>query len=74
MRIKEKINQYRRDFTAIYECQFCGYEEKDEGYDDSYFHQEVVPKKECKKCGKSTISEGQITEIVKTKYPEGFQV
>lgn len=52
MRIKEKINQSRRDFKAVYECEHCGHEEIDRGYDDHYFHEKVIPEMVCKKCGK----------------------
>lgn len=37
MRIKEKIDQHRRDFMAIYVCEHCGYEIKGSGYDDANF-------------------------------------
>lgn len=43
MRIKEIISQYRRDFTAIYACEHCGFVETKRGYDDAYFHNNVVP-------------------------------
>lgn len=43
MRIKEIISQHRRDFTAIYECEHCGHTHESKGYDDDYFHREVVP-------------------------------
>lgn len=52
MRIKEILNQHRRDFTAIYECEHCGHEYKSSGYDDSYFHNEVIPKMKCPICDK----------------------
>ena len=52
MKIKEKLSQYRRDFRAIYECEHCGYEEEGSGYDDTYFHQRVIPERKCPKCGK----------------------
>lgn len=52
MKIKTIVNQYRRDFHAIYECENCGAEESKTGYDDNYFHQEVIPKMKCKACGK----------------------
>lgn len=58
MKIKNIINQYRRDFHAIYECQHCGHEEKGSGYDDANFHNNVIPKMECGKCGKTG---GEIT-------------
>ncbi len=49
MKIKEIVSQSRRDFTAIYECEHCGDTYEGSGYDDSYFHQEVIPKNKCKK-------------------------
>ena len=52
MRIKTITNQSRRDFTAIYECEHCGNTVEDSGYDDSYFHQNVIPNMTCKECGK----------------------
>ena len=51
MKIKSIISQHRRDFTAIYICESCNHEEKGSGYDDSYFHNEVIPKMKCKACG-----------------------
>lgn len=51
MRIKEKISQHRRDFTAIYECEHCGATKRDYGYDDANFHQNVIPNMQCPECG-----------------------
>lgn len=53
MRIKHKISQYRRDFRAVYECEHCGHEREGNGYDDTNFHQNVIPKKVCDECGKT---------------------
>ena len=53
MFIKKKINQHRRDFTAIYECEHCGATKRRRGYDDMNFHQNVVPKMKCEKCGET---------------------
>ncbi len=53
MKIKEIIAQHRRDFMAIYECEHCGHEEQGSGYDDAYYHNTVVPKRKCDKCGKT---------------------
>jgi len=53
MHIRQKISQYRRDFTAEYECEFCGARQQGHGYDDSYFHEQVIPNMECGGCGKS---------------------
>lgn len=53
MRIKEITSQHRRDFTAVFECEHCGHTEKASGYDDAYFHQEVLPKWPCGACGET---------------------
>lgn len=53
MKIKTILTQSRRDFTAIYECEHCGHEDKAYGYDDDNFHQNVIPKMTCSKCGKT---------------------
>lgn len=52
MKIKEIMSQHRRDFRAIYECQHCGAEEVGHGYDDAFFHEQVIPAMKCGKCGK----------------------
>lgn len=72
MRIKEILWQNRRDFSAIYECEHCGDSYEGSGYDDAYFHREVVPEMECKKCGKKADME--TFRPMGTKYPEGFQI
>jgi hypothetical protein len=54
MRIKTRISQHRRDFTADYECEFCGRIDRSTGYDDAYFHNEVIPAMRCRGCGKSS--------------------
>lgn len=57
MKIKEIELQSRRDFHAIYECEHCGETERGSGYDDTNFHQNVIPAMKCKVCGK-TAPEG----------------
>ncbi len=52
MKIKEIKRQFRRDFTAVYECEHCGFEREGGGYDDDNFHENVIPKMECPSCGK----------------------
>lgn len=75
MKIKEMISQYRRDFTALMECEFCGNQVmNNSGYDDRYYHDNVIPNIKCPKCGESTVSKGGEIERVATKYPEGFQI
>lgn len=71
MRIKEIISQHRRDFKAIFECEHCGYTETKSGYDDANYHQNVIPKMKCSKCGKVA---GENYRPLTTKYPEGMQV
>lgn len=71
MRIKEIIQQSRRDFTAIYECEHCEDTYEGTGYDDTYFHAHVIPAKECKKCGKKA---DENYRPLATKYPDYQQV
>ena len=73
MRIKQILWQNRRDFKAIFVCPHCGHEEEIMGYDDAYFHQNVIPKFKCSKCGK-TENDDTGYRALATKYPEGFQI
>lgn len=54
MKIKEITSQYRRDFDAIYECEHCNHELTQSGYDDTHFHQNVIPSMICPKCNKTS--------------------
>lgn len=56
MRIKTKISQHRRDFTAIYECEHCGHEQRRDGYDDANFHVNVIPNMKCPDCGEAAAA------------------
>ncbi len=71
MKIKKINSQSRRDFRATYECEHCGHTEDGSGYDDANFHQNVIPKMECSKCGKKASDE---YKPLATKYPEGMQI
>ncbi len=71
MRVKRIISQYRRDFYAVYECEHCGHEEEGTGYDDSFFHDEVIPEKKCAACGKTA---GEDYRPLAPKYPEDVVV
>lgn len=71
MKIKTILNQHRRDFTAIYECESCGHEQKGPGYDDGYFHRIVIPTMKCEKCGDRADRDYR---PLTTKYSEGEQV
>lgn len=65
MRLKTKIEQQRRDFTADYECESCGNVHRGTGYDDVYFHQSVIPNMTCTECGeKSPVDAGTTTPDV----------
>lgn len=67
MKIKKMLSQNRRDFRAIYECEHCGHTIEGYGYDDSYFHQKVIPNMPCEGCGK-IAPEGHVP--AKTKYAD----
>lgn len=77
MFIQKIIDRNRRDFTAIYECQFCGHELKQYGYDDSYFHNVAIPNMECPECGKSTSSHSTNDNkppTLQPRYPDDMTV
>ena len=65
MKIKTIKSQSRRDFTAIYECEHCGATHEGYGYDDDNFHENVIPKMTCNKCGKKADDDYR---PLKTKY------
>lgn len=71
MKIQKVISQHRRDFRAVYECEHCGHTKEGSGYDDSYFHREVIPKMACEKCG---LVAGCDYRPLGTKYADGVQV
>lgn len=55
MQILKIISRNRRDFWADFQCEHCGYIEKNKsGYDDSFFHNKVIPTMKCSKCGKTS--------------------
>ena len=71
MKLVEKVSQRRRDFKGKYVCQNCGNVETDNGldsYDDDYYHDNVIPAMQCKKCGESTNSLHLENDRVATKY------
>jgi len=71
MKIQTITSQTRRDFFAVYECEHCGATEKGYGYDDNYFHTQVIPNKQCPQCGKKADPSYR---PLATKYPEGQEV
>lgn len=74
MKIKQILKQHRRDFTAIYECEGCGFTVEDYGYDDRNFHDNVIPLMKCDKCGKTSSELGVEYRALTTKYPDGYQI
>lgn len=74
MKINKIISQHRRDFTAIYECEGCGHKYEGRGYDDSNFHENVIPKMKCPNCGKTGEECGAEYRPLTTKYPDGYQI
>ena len=71
MKIKQILSQHRRDFTAIYMCGHCGKEENGGGYDDTYFHQTVIPNMVCGHCGKK--GEADYSPLP-TRYPDSMTI
>jgi hypothetical protein len=74
MKIKEITYQHRRDFKAVYVCEGCGHQENGGGYDDAYFHENVIPAMKCMKCDKTSKECGADYRPLTTKYPEGYQI
>lgn len=68
MKIKKIVSQHRRDFTAVYECEHCQATHEGDGYDDGHFHANVIPKMECKECGKTSPEDYR---ALTTKHPDG---
>lgn len=55
MFIRKYKTQHRRDFTALLECEGCKHQENLEtGYDDEYYHNEILPNRKCPNCGETT--------------------
>lgn len=75
MKIIKILSQSRRDFTAELECESCNNKQTlDSGYDDEYYHNNVLPNMKCKVCDKSTITANKPIEPLQPKYPEGYQI
>ena len=55
MEIKTYTFEHRNDFKAILECEHCGHEQPlNNGYNDDFYFEHVLPKIACKSCGRST--------------------
>ena len=54
MHLTAKHSQHRRDFTGTLTCAHCGHQEElRDGYDDAFYHEQVIPNMECPRCGKT---------------------
>ncbi len=73
MRIHKILNQNRRDFTAIYSCH-CGHIQRGTGYDDTNFHNNVIPTIKCELCGQTSRDSKEEYRPLAPKYAEGVQV
>lgn len=71
MKIKKINSQHRRDFQAEYECEHCGDIKTAYGYDDSFFHNTVIPSMKCDSCGKTASDDYR---PLAPKYDEGIQL
>lgn len=69
MKIKNILSQRRRDYIATMECEHCGHEQEDRGYDDVNYHNNVIPNIKCKSCNKTS---GDDYRPLTPKYPEGY--
>ncbi|MDP1183198.1 hypothetical protein, partial [Klebsiella pneumoniae] len=48
------LTQHRRDFTATLICEHCSATQKlNDGYDDDFFHRNVIPSIKCKSYDKA---------------------
>ena len=68
MRLIERKDQMRRDFTGVYECENCDHIEERGGYDDTYFHEQVIPDMICGGCQMSSKTLGRDLLLTKPKY------
>lgn len=66
MKIKTVTYMHRNDFKAIYECEHCQNEYEAWGYNDSNFHENVIPNVHCDECGKK--SNGELHKVGERVY------
>ena len=53
MQIKKITTQIRNDIYGVLKCEHCGIEVQFTGYDDDYWHENVLPSKLCPQCNKT---------------------
>lgn len=74
MRIKQIVNQHRRDFSAVLECSCGSTVHLDSGYDDDNYHRNVIPKMICKSCNKSELDYTDTPQTMQPKWPGYFVI
>lgn len=58
MKIIEITDRYGNDLYGVIQCEHCQEKQKlTGGYDDSYYHNHVMPAKHCTKCGMNRAGE-----------------
>lgn len=68
MYLKEKLSQHRRDFRGVFKCQECDHEVERVGYDDTFYHHNVIPTMVCSNCGATGCPDDKLTH---PDVPEG---
>lgn len=54
MKIERITSRHMNDFWANMICEHCGHNQKIDGaYNDSYYHNHVIPAIKCNSCGKN---------------------
>lgn len=74
MKIKEISSQDRRDIRGMLICEGCDFEQEFVGYDDTYYHQNVVPEIKCNSCGKTANELSVDLRPLATRYPDYITV
>jgi transcription elongation factor Elf1 len=64
MFIKKIAWQMGNDFSADMECEHCGHVGKNDcGYNDGFYHTQVIPAMRCSQCGKNRAGEIEHTNV-----------
>lgn len=74
MYITKIITQNRRDFRAYVQCEHCRSTDEIDGYDDTYFHNKVLPERKCKNCEKSSKDGENPPSPRNPKYNDNIEV
>lgn len=74
MKLYEKTWQHRYDFDGVLQCEFCGmFQTLKHGYDDSNFHNNVIPAIKCLACDKRS-TDSTLDKITDPGYQDGVRV